>query len=281
MANGDSGQQGDQQGQQQQQQSTGTGTNQGEAQKGAEGQQGQQGQQQQQQQAGSQFTYKEDRSKWIPPQRFNEVNTRAQSVAGLQAQLAEADKRIKALAGVTQRAPEDLEVDEIKAHFAKVYPGLAKLTDEQIERLLSLDEKSERIEQTTNNYWRNHGRQMINSAGEAIADKLGGGNLSERQVRRVARDYIAFVEEKQAIDRHEAGDEGLIEEFVKDFLEDWQEPIRRSVTSTETANRRPIPGGRGRNVPPQGKKKVDYNNPKAVEDAMVESYREHGGTFGG
>lgn len=276
MAN-ESGQQGEQ-GQQQQQAdpNAATGTNQG--QKGAEGQQGQQGQQQQQQ-AGSQFSYPEDRSKWIPPHRFQEVNTRAQAAQTLQQKLQDAENKIKALAGVQQKAPEELEVEEVKAHFAKLYPGLAKLTDDQIERLLSVAESADRIEQTTNNYWQKHGRQMINDAGEAIADKLGGGNLNERQIRRVARDYIAFVEEKQAIDRHEAGDQKLIEEFVKEFLEDWQEPIRRSVTSRETGNR-PVPSGRGRQLPPTGKKKVDHNNPKAVEDAMVASFLEHGGQFG-
>ena len=233
--------------------------------------------------AGSQFSYPEDRSKWIPPHRFKEVNDKATQgttqAQTLQTQLAQAQKQIAALAGVQQKAPEDLEVEEVKAHFAKLYPGLAKLTDAQIERLLSVAESADRIQETTNNYWQKHGRQMINNAGEAIADKLGGGDLNERQIRRVARDYIAFVEEKQAIDRHEAGDPKLIEEFVKDFLDDWQEPIRRSVTSREAINR-PVPSGRGRNLPPAGKKKVDHNNPKAVEDAMVESFLSHGGQFG-
>lgn len=238
-------------------------------------------QQQQQQdtnrQVAKKFEYAEDRSKWIPPHRLNEVSTKATQFEG---QLAEANRRIKALAGLEHKSPEDLEVDEVKAHFAKLYPGLAKLTDQQIEKLLAVAENGDRLAETTNNYWKNHGNQMINKAGEAIAEQLGGGDLSERQLRRIARDYIAFIGSSQDIlDRHEAGDSKMIDEFVKDFLEDWQGPIRRSLTASETA-RRPVPSGKGRNVGMGQKAKIDHNNQKSVEDAMVESYLSHGGTFG-
>lgn len=247
-------------------------------------QQTQQTQQQTTQKQDQQFTYKEDRSKWIPDTRFKEVNTgyqtEKQKRETLERDLATAQGRIQALAGVNPKAPEEAEAEEIKAAFAKMFPGLAKLGDEQIAKLLSVAEHSDKLAETTQNYWRNHGRQMIGKAHERIAEDLGGGDLTPAQQKRIAREYIAFIEENDgAIDRHEAGDEKLIEEFTKAFLGDWKDSIRRSVTSQETSRRPPLPSGKGRTAIPVQRKKIDFNDPKAVEDAMVESYRDHGGTF--
>lgn len=237
-------------------------------------------------QAAKQFTYTEDRSKWIPDTRFKEVNTGYQSEKTkretLERDLATAQGRIQALAGVNPKAPEEAEAEEIKAAFAKMFPGLAKLDDKAIERLLSVAEHSDKLQETTSNYWRNHGRQMIGKASERIAEDLGGGELSATQQKRIAREYIAFIEETDgAIDRHEAGDEKLVEEFTKAFLGEWKDSIRRSVTTSEVSRNRPVPSGKGRTAVPAQRKKIDFNDPKAVEDAMVESYRDNGGTFTG
>lgn len=248
---------------------------------------GDQSQQQQTSQQKPQFTYTEDRSKWIPDTRFKEVNTgyqtEKQKRETLERQLSEATTKIQALAGVKGTSPEELETEEVRAAFAKMFPGLAKLSDAQIEKLLKVAESGDRIEETTQNYWRNHGRQMIGKAEAQISDELGGQELTERQRKRIAREYIQYIEENAqdgALDRHESGDEKLVSEFTKQFLDDWRESIRKSVTNTELSRNRPVPSGRGRSVNTGGKKKIDYNDPKAVEDAMVESFRGHGGEFG-
>jgi hypothetical protein len=97
---------------------------------------------------------------------------------------------------------------------------------------------------------------------------------------------VTFIEENAetgALERHEAGDETLIEEFVKAFLEDWQESIRKSVVTQETSRSlRPVPRGGGRSVVVgQKKPKPNLSDPKQFEDAAVQSFLDNGGQFGG
>ena len=200
-----------------------------------------------------------------------------------QSELEVERKRVLALSGVTPRRPEEQEDEEIKAAFAAKFPHLAELTAEDVKELRALKEDRSRFQEATNNHWANHGRRMIGSAQEQIADSLGG-ELTDRQRSRIAREYIAFVEENAAngaLDRHEAADETFVQEFVKQFLGDWQESVRRSITTNEVARNRPVPSGRGRNVNIGGQKKIDFKDPKAVEDAMVAAFKDHGGSFTG
>lgn len=235
-----------------------------------------------------QFTYKEDRSKWIPDSRFKEVNTgyqtEKQRAAALEQELANERKRVQALAGVTPQAPEEQEAEQVRQAFFKMFPQFSKLSPEAIDKLLQVAEGSDKQAEAASNYWRNHGRQMIGKAHERISDELGGGELTERQQKRIAREYITFIEENAsegALDRHEAGDEKLITEFATAFLADWKDSLRRSVTATETNRNRPVPSGRGRSAVPSQKKPINYGDNKAVEDAAVEFWRENGGGFGG
>jgi hypothetical protein len=237
----------------------------------------------------SQFTYKEDRSKWIPPTRFTEVNTgyqtEKQKREQLERDLEQERRRVQALTGVTPKRPEEMEDEEIRAAFKAKFPHLAELTAEDIAELRNMRQSRERLEETTNNYWRNHGRQMIGKATNIIVDKLNGAELTERQQKRIAREYIQYIEENAeqgALDRHEAGDERLVEEFVKTFLEDWQETIRKSVVTQELGNRRPVPGGGGRRVSTgAAPKPINHSDPNAEAEAAIEVFKNLGGTFGG
>jgi hypothetical protein len=90
----------------------------------------------------------------------------------------------------------------------------------------------------------------------------------------------AAAADPEFLRRHEEGDPTLVKEFAKQWIEDWFEPARRKVTANEVGRTRAVPGGRDRSVALNGGKKIDYTNPKAIEDAMVESFKSHGGTFG-
>lgn len=232
----------------------------------------------------------DDRGNWIPPHRFNEVNTRYQTEKTqreqLAAQLADANRRIQALAGVQQVSPQELEVSEIRQALSQVIPGIDKLSPEMIERLVSIAQNGEQLEDTNRTIWRNHGTKMIRSAQDRIAEKLNVDGLTDRQKKRIGREYVTFIEENAAngsMDRHEAGDEALIDDFVKAFLEDWQESIRKSVVTSETSRSlRPVPSGRGRSVVVgQRKPKANLSNDKEFADAAVQSFLDNGGQFGG
>lgn len=196
--------------------------------------------------------------------------------------LARERKRSQILADLDPKTDEERSTDEVKAAFAKLFPHLANLTQEQIERIQAVAEQGDELKTTTQKYWENHGRQMLGRVHASISDELGGGDLTPRQRQSITNAYIAEAQANpEFLSRHEAGDDTLVAEFVKNFIEDWGGPIRRNVTATEVNRARPLPNGRGRNVQGAAPKKIDFNNPKAVEDAMVESFKNHGGTFPG
>ena len=290
MPNEQSGQeqQTDQQGQQSQQTQTSDQT--------LNGQQGQQNQSEQQgQQTQNRQQQQPQGERSIPYSRFQQVNTgyqtEKQRADQLAAQLDQASRQIRALAGVRDVPAEELEVNEIRGALARVVPGLDKLSPEMIERLVQIAQNGDQIEETNRTIWKNHGLKMIRSAQDNIADTLRVEKLTDRQKSRIGREYTTFIEENSYMDennqpagailRHEAGDDSLVEEFVKAFLEDWQESIRKSVVSSEVRPLRAVPSGKGRSVVVgKRKEKINYNDPKAFGDALVESFKDHGGTFG-
>jgi hypothetical protein len=213
-------------------------------------------------------------------ERTNRQNLEAR-IRELEGGISERDRRVAALAGIQVPSAEDAEVEQIRAQFARVFPGLAKLTDDQIETILSNAGTAQTLQQTVAHHWENHGRSMLEGLESEVADTIGG-TLSDRQKRALATAYIAAAEaDPEFLKRHNRGDKALLKEFAKDWLDDWYEPARRSVTAQNVNHGRPVPRGRERTVTTTPAKPINFKDPKSVEDAMVESFRSHGGTFTG
>lgn len=202
-----------------------------------------------------------------------------QQFTALNANLEAERRRVQALAGVTPKTEEDVQLDEIRARIVKMFPVLGRLDEDQIDELLSLKDHAGSIEEATQHHWTTHGRSMLSGLNEAVAKEIGS-DLSDRQKKALGQAYVAAAEADPAfLQRHEQGDPKLIEEFAKAWIEDWFEPARKQVVTTEAQRFRRVPNGRDRNVQTTPPKAVDFKNPKAVEDAMVESFRRHGGSF--
>jgi len=203
-------------------------------------------------------------------QKVNELNTNYERER----------KRMKLLVSDDPQSDEEQEIATIRAQFAKVYPGLAKLTDAQIEKILASTESAGSAEEVINQHWSQHARTTIDSLVEAVED-AAGTDLTDRQKRRVTQLFTSALEADPALEaRYKKGDKKLIEEFVAEYVEDFVTPAKRQVTNAEVGRFKPVPRGGDRNVrntPPA--KKIDFTNEKAVEDAMVESFKSHGGTF--
>lgn len=189
-------------------------------------------------------------------------------------------RRVQALSGVTPQDPDEANKAAIRQRFSELYPGVAKLNDQTIDRLLRLADNAEQLDQTTQHHWQMHGRKMLDSVTSSVAKELGG-SLTDRQTARIE---AAYAQEAQInpdfLRRHEQGDPTLITEFVKNFVEDFIEPGRRKALAAEVDRQRRVPGSRDRSVVGAGGTKLDFNNPKAVEDAMVASFKSNGGSFG-
>lgn len=204
-------------------------------------------------------------------------------LAELQGKFEAQEKRLRVLAGVEPVDEAAAEAAEIRAKFEKIYPAAKLLSDEQLaEKLQAILERDEREKSIEDRYWDDRAEQMTEAVLSAVAEELELENLSDRQIAKIRAAYAhRAATDPEFLRRHERGDKKLAAEFAKEFIEDWFEPARKKVTKSEVDRLRPVPGdGRTRHIGTKPPRKVDFKNEKDVQDAMVESFKSHGGTFG-
>lgn len=200
-------------------------------------------------------------------------------LAAAKAELEAERKRVQALAGVNPKSEQEVEEEAVRARLEAL--GYPRLTAEDLEAIRELRATQGNLQETTQHYWVQHGRQMVSGVVAEIEKELGG-KLTERQQKRIAAEYAREAEANpDFLARHEKGDKTLIAEFAKQLSEDWFEPARRKVTQQETQRFRPVPSGKERGIVTHGDKKIDVNDPKAVEDFLVKGFRERNGEFTG
>ena len=188
-------------------------------------------------------------------------------------------RRVQAALGINPVSADDKERDAIKQRFAQLYPELAGLTKDDIDALREMRASSGNSQAVAQHYWTQHATQMVESLVATVAKDLGG-NLSKRQANRIAAAYAQEAENNpEFLARHEKGDKTLVAEFAKQWIEDWYEPVRRKITQQEVGRQRVVPSGKDRGLVTHGDKKIDVNDPKAVEDLLVKGFKERGGNF--
>jgi len=201
-------------------------------------------------------------------------------VAARQAELEIERRRVHALSGITPQSDDDVEDAAVKAALKKRFPHLAELTAEDVKAIRDFKARSESLQATTEHYWDRHAQTMVSKAQGLVAKEIGG-TLSDRQKARLEAAYINEAgRNPEFLKRHESGDETLLDEFAKQWVEDWFEPARRKVTQNEVQRLRPVPSGKDRGIVTHGQQKIDVNDSKQVEDLLVQSFKERGGTFG-
>ena len=248
------------------------------------------------------FTFKEDRTDWVPRPRLNEESGKRakleQSVAQLQQELELRDKRLRLAMGLEVPSKEDQELNEMREGLYKLNPKLKlldKLDEDAIERLLHAAESAESTSQAT---WARHREEQLAVLGNEVADLLGVDKLTDAQAQRLHRDFRSHAREEAAkreraertqdpnydfskdfVTRYERGDKSLLKEFAKSFIDEWVTPARRQASaSAVTRFGRPVPRGeRTRQPLTQGPPKIDYNDEKAFKDALLSARRSDEG----
>jgi hypothetical protein len=238
--------------------------------------------------AGStEFKYKEDRSTWVPPHRISEETKKRveaeRKYQEVNVNLESERKRVQALVGLTPQSAEDQQVEQVRAALTAIFPGLARLSDEQfLAKLESVAGRDGEMQAAVEQHWTTHGRAVLDQIEDTVADTLGG-DLTDRQKNHLSDAYIKLLTDNPDLRlRHERGDQALIAEFTKNFIDDWYKPAQRQVTGQQVnrlVNRR-TPNGRESRPIVQNKPKVDYADDKAFGDALVSSFKEYGGEFG-
>lgn len=255
------------------------------------------GQPQQQTQQERQFTYKEDRTDWIPKHRLGEVSgrlTKAEERAQqLEQQLQDRDRKLRLAMGVEQQDPNEAEDEKARQVLKRLFPVLDKLDDDTLQQVLQTAQAGEQIQQTNNAYWNRHADQMLGDLRTDFAKSLGQDTLTESQSKRISMAYLQEAEtcqqarnralterertghtsydfENDFLSRHNKGDKTLLTEFVKGFTSDFFEPARRQAVQ-RVGGRVAVPNGRGRGAVHSRQEKPKLGTEKEFKNALSEA----------
>ncbi len=190
-------------------------------------------------------------------------------VADFESRLSERERQIAALTNT--RTPTKAEADDeaIRERLAQLSPA-ARLTEEQINDLLELRDQRAEMAATVDQHWLRHSRGMLDSLVKEVSGELG--DLTDRQKKKLFAAYVQNAEaDPEFHRRHDAGDPTLIQQFAKEWLEDFVEPARRKQTANEVNRLRNVPNGKDRSLPMNGEKPIDYKDDKAVMDYIMKS----------
>lgn len=226
------------------------------------------------------FTYKEDRSNWVPSHRIRQESDRA---AKLERDLEYERQRVAALSGVKHTPAPNPERDAIRNQLYEVAPELKELSEyrEMLAELkeLKLKETIGTLRESHNQTWVQRGTQALNTLQDRVKQAYGGADVSPKAQERIQRAFIGELEaDAEMRGRYEAGDLSVIDEFVKDFTGVVLDPYRRSTAAAaspgQMAARRLPRGGGGSPVAGPPARTVKPSDGDAFHKAAFERFNQ-------
>lgn len=237
------------------------------------------------------FTYKEDRSKWMPPHRFQEVNSKLEKLRPLEAENKRLADQVKALAGVGPTDPDAEKVESIKSKMFEMFPWakkFAELSADQLDRVINAADQIDVAQQYVTQGHSKHAKMMLTSLVDEATSL--SGEMSDRAQGRLKSAFSTMIEveiEKSEasgevspiLQRYIDGDEKLVQDFANEWNEDFGKPIRRQITAQEVNTARRVPNSQGRTQVTTVKRPEAF---KTLDDRiahMAETVKQHV-TFG-
>lgn len=211
------------------------------------------------------FTYTEDRSKWIPPHRFNEVNTQAGKAKQLEQELNTVRTQLQAVTGALPAdASAQKQQQVVDAFFA--LPGMGRfkkfldMDEQSFDALLETPNHVQSAQQAEERAWQRHSDEQIGYIAGGIAEALNLDTLDAEAadelrgtfaqwLRKRAANEMATTGKSDAINRYEKGDKKLLDEFVTQHTTRWVDPARRTATARSVSRNRPVVNSGGRTAP--------------------------------
>ncbi len=226
----------------------------------------------------SKYEYPEDRSAWVPPDKYKKaeglVNRTSAEIAKLRSDLEASNRRIAALAGITPPNADDAEAEKIANAFYSLpqFAHLKHLTPEFLTKVGQLVEQGASLSDARDHVYNQQADRFLGAMDRAFAEEIGAETLSPGQQRKLRAAFGAWIPDKQtqpdehaAFDkRYNAGDETLIAEFLKEYAAEILEPARRQAT-IPIAQRRPVPRGGGGGPVTSQQQKPDYSKMSVSE----------------
>lgn len=225
------------------------------------------------------FSYDEDRSSWVSPDKHraaervaNGAVTRAQQ---LEAQIAERDRKIAALAGVTQPDPDEAELGKVREGFAKLYPNLARMAEldpQKLERILAQGDQAEHV---VRHHWDAHRDATLTDLKSRVATAMNLSDLSKTAAAKVVAAFKSSIPDPNDdpdgyarwSHRYEQKDPTLLDEFVQEFVGDFITPAQRTGL---VRPRIAVPsGGNSRPVAMNQNPKPEFSKMKSVPEMLA------------
>lgn len=239
------------------------------------------------------FSYKEDRSAWVAPDKYKAIeaatNKAAREAYQLRMELDQERKRVQALSGVTPQAPEAAEQEKIAAAFYALpqFAHLKGLTAETMQKLTALAERGDEYDQGIKYQWDRLRDRTFKAVVDRVQDTLGLDAIDQdmaEDINEMFRRWARSQPDQDAFrSRYEAEDPKLLDEFLDRYKAKHIDPIRRSAAASLT---RPAQARIPRGTPSQPvatqKPKRDYSKmtddqaKQAAEDDAVEFLKENG-----
>lgn len=179
---------------------------------------------------------------WVPSYRLRQqreayerqvAEREAHIRAEYERRLDETNQKLRVLAGFGDQP--NPEVEAVKQQFAQLYPGLARLDDSAVERLLQMAERAGDFEQQNDHYWQSYGQQRVSQLFE-MAEKDIGTPLTEQGKARLHSALVGYVQSSPEAQVAYARDPNFVAEFWKAWSSDFIEPVRR-VSSASAQGR--------------------------------------------
>jgi hypothetical protein len=240
--------------------------------------------------AEKQYTFREDRTKWIPPHRFGEVNTK---LTAAQQRTQELERQVQALTGTRTPSADDAKAEELRSVLFSLVPQLQKfagLSDEQLDQLLSTPQFVQQQQTESQQRWDSYREQQTDKVASIVADAIGVDSLSNEQREDLSETFRRWVFKKyqseldttgrsETATRYEKGDEKLLQEFADRYVKNWFEPARRAVTSRTLRDNPRVPASRGGQAATTQQKPDSFKSLDERLDYAVKVMKESGHEF--
>lgn len=222
------------------------------------------------------FSYKEDRSTWVPPHRIREQTA---TLRKLESDLAQERQRVAALSGVTPPPTgQAAEAAAIREQLLAVMPELKEMFDRKDKLFKAADFDFDSLRSNQDRTWEQRGTQALGLLTDQITEAYGGQALSPKAVQHFQGMFIsALARDAEMRQRYEFGNPAdVVAEFVKDITEGVIAPIKRSAAAASGTDPRLAAAARlprgGRGGP------ITASQPRTVKPADGDAF--HKAAFG-
>ena len=199
------------------------------------------------------------------------------------------------MAGTQTPDPDSKKAEAIREAFFNL-PGMgimrkfSALTDEQVDRLLAVPDHAEAATQAELRQWQRHGNEQVAYIGDKIAEAMNMDELTPRQTTAMRTQFSAWIKSRataeidtegqsKTISRYEDGDAKLLDEFVKEYTDDFIAPARRTAAAHTSTRTRAVPSSQGRSQVTQTARPAAFKSLDERLDFAVTRAKEMGVNF--